>query len=387
MNAILMSSVSTFKSGKFACSRLLLGLTILVFLVSCSSVKRPEPKEVTLGAKRVAVSKGWSASVGVMNAYLTPYSNASTLVLASESGKVQALALDSGKPLWTLDLKTPLNAGVGGNGEHFAVLSQDNQLIVFTQRGELYRLPLLAQGLTTPLVAGGRVFVLLADRSVVAFDLAKGIKLWSQQRVGDPLILNQKGVLLAVHDTLVGGFSGRLVGLNPNNGSTKFETPIAVPRGVNDLERLVDLVAPVYRFGDVVCVRAFQAQVGCVNAVKGNLLWTRSANGDLGLSGNSDVLIGVESNGVVLAWARTSGERLWDSDRLKYRRLSAPLVTDQGLVVADTLGNVFVMDLKDGAVEQQLSLSEGEVVGSPIAVAKGFVVVTKKGWVQSYFFD
>jgi len=34
-----------------------------------------------------------------------------------------------------------------------------------------------------------------------------------------------------------------------------------------------------------------------------------------------------------------------------------------------------------------LSLSEGEVVGSPIAFAKGFVVVTKKGWVQSYVFD
>jgi len=382
-----MSFLSFFKSGQQASSRLLLGLLVLVFLASCSSLKRPEPKEVTLSAKRVAVSKAWSASLAPMNAYLTPYSNASTLVLASENGKVQALSIDSGKPLWSIDLKTPLVAGVGGNGEHFAVLSQDNRLIVFTSKGELYRLPLLAQGLTTPLIAGERVFVLLADRSVVAYDLAKGIKLWSQQRAGDPLILNQKGVLLAVHDTLIGGFSGRLVGLNPNNGSTKFETPIAVPRGVNDLERLVDLVAPVYRFGDVVCVRAFQAQVGCVNAVKGNLLWTRSANGDLGLAGNAEALIGVESNGVVLAWARTSGERLWDSDRLKYRRLSAPLVTDKGLVVADTLGNVFVMDLKDGSVVQQLSLSEGEVVGSPIAFAKGFVVVTKKGWVQSYVFD
>ena len=387
MNANLMNSVFLIKRVQWMCSRLLFGLVTLVFLVSCSSVKRPEPKEVTLGAKRVAVSKAWSASVASMNAYLTPYSNATSLVLASESGKVQALALDTGKPLWTLDLKTPLNAGLGGNGEYFAVISQDNQLIVFTQKGELYRLPLLAQGLTTPLVAGERVFVLLADRSVVAYDLAKGIKLWSQQRAGDPLILNQKGVLLAVHDTLVVGFSGRLVGLNPNNGNAKFETPIAVPRGVNDLERLVDLVAPVYRYGDVVCVRAFQAQVGCVNAVKGNLLWTRSANGDLGLAGNSDALIGVESNGVVLAWARTSGEKLWDSDRLKYRRLSAPLVTDKGVVLADTLGNLFVMDLKDGAVLQQLSLAEGEVVGSPIAFAKGFVVVTKKGWVQSYVFD
>jgi outer membrane assembly lipoprotein YfgL len=356
-------------------------------MVSCTSVKRPEPKEVTLGEKRVAVSKGWSASVAPIKAYLTPYANASLLVLASENGRVQALSIESGQPLWSLDLKTPLNAGVGGNGEHFAVITQDNQLVVFTAKGELYRTPLLAQGLTTPLVAGGRVFTLLADRSVAAYDLIKGNKLWSQQRAGDPLILNQKGVLLAVHDTLIAGFSGRLVGMNPNTGAAKFETPIAVPRGVNDLERLVDLVAPAYRFGDVVCVRAFQAQVGCVNAVRGNLLWTRSANGDLGLSGNADVLIGVESNGVVLAWARTSGERVWDSDRLKYRRLSAPLITDKGLVLADSVGDVFVMDLKDGAVVQRLTLAQGGLVGGPIAHGKGFVVVTQKGWVQSYQFD
>jgi outer membrane protein assembly factor BamB len=61
-------------------------------------------------------------------------------------------------------------------------------------------------------VAGNRVFVLAADRSVSAFDGQSGRRLWSQQRPGEPLVLRQSGVLLAVGDTLVAGQGGRLVG-------------------------------------------------------------------------------------------------------------------------------------------------------------------------------
>ena len=48
--------------------------------------------------------------------------------------------------------------------------------------------------------------------------------------------------MLAVDDTLVVGLSGRLAGLNPSTGGVRWESPIASPRGINDVERLVDLV-------------------------------------------------------------------------------------------------------------------------------------------------
>ena len=48
-------------------------------------------------------------------------------------------------------------------------------------------------------------------------------------------------MLLAVGDTLVAGVGGRLVGINPANGTSRWESPIAAPRGTNDVERLVDL--------------------------------------------------------------------------------------------------------------------------------------------------
>ena len=75
---------------------------------------------------------------------------------------------------------------------------------------------------------------------MTAFDGATGRKLWVQSRPGEPLVLQQPGSLQAVGDTLVAGLSGRLVGLNPNNGTVRWEVPLASPRGTNEIERLVD---------------------------------------------------------------------------------------------------------------------------------------------------
>ena len=191
-------------------------------------------------------------------------------------------------------------------------------------------------------------------------------------------------MLLAVQDTLIVGFSGRLVGLNPLSGQAKFETPIAVPRGVNDLERLVDLVSPVYRFGDMVCVRAFQAQVGCVNAQRGNLLWSRSSNGDQGLSGNDDLLTSVESNGMVMAWSRTTGEKIFESDLLKYRKLTTPLVLPEGLVVSDSTGVIYLMSLKDGRLVNKTDSRTQASLGAILPIEGGFLYASRAGNVKAF---
>ena len=81
----------------------------------------------------------------------------------------------------------------------------------------------------------------------------------------------QPGVLLAVGDTLVAGMGARLSGLNPGNGQPRWEVPVASARGVNEIERLIDLVGPAARVQGTVCVRAFQSAVGCVDAQRGAL--------------------------------------------------------------------------------------------------------------------
>jgi len=155
------------------------------------------------------------------------------------------------------------------------VVTSDNELVVLEAGRELWRQKLSAQTFTSPLVAGERVFVQTADRSVLAYDGASGQRLWALQRNADPLVLRQAGVLTAVGDTLLAGNGGRLSAIAPLNGQVRWDVVIGSSRGTNEVERLVDLVSGVHRQGSTVCVRSFQTAVGCVDTARGLTLWTR----------------------------------------------------------------------------------------------------------------
>jgi outer membrane protein assembly factor BamB len=190
--------------------------------------------------------------------------------------------------------------------------------------------------------------------------------------------------MLAEGDTLVVGLSGRMVGLNPTNGSVRWEAPLATPRGINDIERLVDLVGRVSRTGDVVCARAFQTSVGCVEASRGAVLWTKPANGTEGVHGDERMVFGTESDGKVLAWRRENGERAWISERLRYRGLTAPLLLGRSLVVGDNTGLVHFLSREDGALQNRLNTDGSPIVAAPAVAGNTVVVVTRNGGIYGF---
>ena len=363
-----------------------LALALVGLLAACGFSPRPKPADLGSVAVQQDLQKGWSFALGALDFPMSPAITTNLIGLATSQGSVHALDARNGQEVWRASVGAPLSAGVGSDGERFAVVTRSNELVTLQSGKVLWRQKLPAQSFTPPLVAGQRVFVLMADRSVMGLDGATGRILWTQQRPGEPLVLRQAGVLLPVNDTLVAGLSGRLVGLNPTTGALRWDAPLATPRGTNDLERLVDIVAPVSRVGDSVCARAFLAQVGCVNAARGGVQWTRCAASDQGLSGNANLLVGTEANGVVTTWQRGTGERLWETDRLRYRRLSAPLVTEKGVLVADEAGFIYLLSLTDGALLNRITLDGDALISAPQAMGSGFLMVSRKGLVQSLRF-
>jgi outer membrane assembly lipoprotein YfgL len=346
---------------------------------------KPVPADLGANVPVLGVRQAWVGKVGtVAGLSLDIRVNGSTVTLASADGTVAAIDARTGGDLWRLALAEPLSAGVGSDGKLAAVVSRSNALVAIDAGRERWRQSMASQVFTAPLVAGGRVFVLAADRSVMAFDAATGKRLWTQQRPGEPLVLRQDGVLLAVGDTLVVGLSGRLVGMNPDNGSVRWEAPLASSRGTNDVERLVDLVGHTSRVGESVCARAFQSTVGCVNTGRGNVAWTQRAAGAEGIDGDKDAIFGSESNGSLVAWNRADGTRLWGSDRLKHRTLTAPLLLGRSVVVGDESGVVHLLSRTDGAPLNRLSTDGSGIAAAPVAAADTLVVVTRNGGVFGF---
>lgn len=352
---------------------------VCVLLVACSGPSRPKPTEIQGVSVLQDIRTAWTANIGKVDFPLVVSARDDRIALANSQGVVAVLDAATGKDIWRLKIDQAISAGVGSDGQQLAVVTRNNELVTLQDGKVQWRKNLPAQSFTPPLVAGARVFVLTADRTVIAFDGATGRQLWTQQRLGEPLVLKQAGVILAFKNTLVVGLSGRLVGLDPSSGVVRWESAIATPRGTNDIERLVDLVAPFDRVGDVVCARAFQTSVGCVNAERGQGVWVRPSVGEMGVSGNEKVLITPLSNGVVQAWNRLTGERLWDTERLKYRLLSAPLVTPRGVLVADNGGWLYLLSLTDGALLNRIKLDSDELATAPVFAGGRYVVVTREG--------
>ncbi len=382
-------------SGLRACGRSALAACAVVLaagLAGCSMLpsifgggaEKPKPAELAPNAALIAVRPAWTARVGQVSLPLSVNVSGANIAVASSDGTVAVIEAATGRDVWRASAGAPLAAGVGSDGKLVAVVSRNNELVALAGGKEVWRQRLPAVSYTAPFVAGGRVFTLTADRAVSAFDGQTGHKLWTQQRAGEPLVLRHSGVMLAVGDTLVVGLSGRMVGLNPGNGSVRWEAALATPRGINDVERLVDLVGGVSRVGDVVCARAFQASVGCVDAARGRTLWTQRANGSEGVHGDAQFVFGTESDGKVLAWRRANGERAWSSDRLLYRGLTAPLVLGRSVVIGDSTGLVHFLSREDGSPLDRVDTDGSAVAAAPVLAGDTLVVVTRNGGIFGF---
>lgn len=358
---------------------------LAVLMGACSSAPdKPQPSPLPPVTGSLKLQRAWVNQIGEVISPLMASVHGQQVAVASSSGQLALIDAGNGRDVWRLNLGTGIQAGVGGDGQRFAVVTRSNELVAVEAGKVLWRQTLPALSYTPPLVAGARVFVLTGDRAVSAFDGATGQKLWTQQRSGDPLVLRQAGLLTAVGDQLLVGWGGRLVALNPSNGTVRWETLVGSTRGTNEVERLVDLVAGVSRVGNSVCARAFQVSVACLDGFSGRLAWSRASQGHQGLDGDAETLWGVESDGKLMAWQRSSGAPLWTQEALRFRGVSQPLAWGQALMVGDQEGWLHALSLTNGQSLQRMGTDGSPVTGRPVAVGQTLVVVTRTGGVFGF---
>ncbi|RZL56132.1 MAG: outer membrane protein assembly factor BamB [Variovorax sp.] len=367
-----------------AALRLASAVVLVATLAACSGTAKPKPVPLAANPASMGVRQAWTIRVPSVDFPLQTNVSGDTVTIASADGTVVAIDARSGQETWRAKAGGPLIAGVGSDGTTAAVVTRDNELVALEGGKVLWKQRLGAQAYTAPLVAGRRIFVQTGDRTISAWDGQTGRRLWSQARTAENLVLKRPGVMLAVGDTLVTGVGGRLVGLNPANGTSRWESPIAAPRGTNDVERLVDLTGPSYRAGEVVCARAYYANVGCVDTTRGVLLWSKSASGAGGVSGDERFVYGTESNGNVTAWRRADGERAWSTEIFRNRTLTAPLSVGRALVIGDDTGLVFLVSGDDGAMLNRMTPDGSPIAATPVLAGNTVVIVTRNGGVFGY---
>ncbi|MDP4801085.1 MAG: hypothetical protein NWR66_03880, partial [Burkholderiaceae bacterium] len=128
-------------------SLFLIALPLIIGLSACSGPSKPKPAKLlditpTLSIKTTwTLEAGRSQRIGEGQGAFSPAVSEGIVVAANRQGVVRGARLDSGAALWSLDLQSPIAAGVGtggGSGEgSFAVVTVSGDLALIDAKGTL----------------------------------------------------------------------------------------------------------------------------------------------------------------------------------------------------------------------------------------------------------
>jgi len=175
------------------------------------------------------------------------------------------------------------------------------------------------------------------------------------------------------------GQGARMAGVDPLKGSLQWEASVANPRGTNEVERLADLIAPAVRTGELICARAFQSAVACINADRGTTLWSRNVGGSQGVGGDAQLVVAADASDRITAWNTRNGDVQWTAEQFLNRKLSAPLVQGPTIVFGDFEGQLHFISRETGKTQLRLPTDGSPIVGAPVLAGTTLLVATRNG--------
>jgi outer membrane protein assembly factor BamB len=356
-------------------------LIVALLIAGCASTSVREPPAALTGfAPAFAVVQAWSANVGGgTKDYLglLPAARDATVYAAGSDGRVSAFAADSGAPRWQIDLKVPISGAVGVGPSLVAVGTRDGRVIALARdNGEQRWIARVSSEVLAPPAIGDAVVVAqTVDGRLFGLSSADGKRLWVYERSEPALSLRGADAPVLVGNAVLAGFaSGRLAAVRLDDGQPLWETAVALPRGRNEIERLVDVDVQPLVFDDAIYAASFQGKLAALNPANGNVLWSRDVSTHTGMTSDGANLYLTNERGHVLAFDRRSGASLWRQEALQGRGLNAPAAYDDVIVVADYEGYVHWLARDDGRF-----IARHRVASAPVrargVVADGTVFV------------
>ena len=313
---------------------------------------------------------------------LRPVIRKDRIFIADQPGLVKALDRETGKTLWRADIKTAVTAGPGIGSGLVIIGSSNAEVIALDQRtGEQqWRQSVSSEVLAAPAISGGRVVVHTIDGKVYGLDAESGKLAWVHERQIPLLTLRGSGTPIISGSLVIVGFSGgKMIGLDVENGDALWEVSVSVPTGRSELERIVDIDAdPVLRDG-VAYAASYQGELAAVTEDTGTVLWRYEVSSYAGLDVDHKNVYVADSVGDLWAIDTRTGSALWKQDKLHGRKLTAPRVIGDTLLVGDFEGFLHWLSVEDGRLLARDRLGYSAIATQPTVVDDVIYVYNRNG--------
>ena len=345
--------------GTFLMRTLLItGLAILI--VACGSSDNSEPPAPLTEIKKGlrfdllwTVKTGAGISAGSYN--LQPLLLDDQIFTVDTNGLIKSIDANNGKVRWDFETGIHSITGLVGNEEIIIASSRDGELNLYDRTEESLNLRwsvrLKGEIRSAPVFNSNSLFIRTVDGRLTAISLVDGNSRWAVSHIVPALSLTGNSTPILFDDLVIAGFDdGKILAFEEDNGQVAWEKAVSQPTGRSEIERLVDIDGQFVLKNGVIYVSSYQGRLAAIQAIDGEELWSRKFS-----SFNS---IAIDEKAIYLSsddshlWSidRRTGSALWKQDVLNARKISAPLLFDDKIIVGDLFGHVHWFNQSDGTL-------------------------------------
>jgi len=339
------------------------------------------PTELTDLTPSISVNTVWEREVGEgtdkRQLSLVPAFHGGRLFVADAAGKVSAINGADGRALWERETGIPFSGGPEVDSRRLILGSNDGDLVALSTAdgAQLWRARVDSEILSIPRIAGQTVLVHTLDDSVYAFEVDTGKERWKYSYRAPILTLRGSSSPVVVGQSAIIGISGgKLANLEVETGLPLWEVTVSPPHGRTELERIADIDADPIVVGKTVYVATYNGDLAAVDLASGSVLWRRTLSAHAGLAAAAGMLYVTDSDDVVWEADPADGAGTWKQEGLKYRRVTAPAVAGELVVVGDIEGQVHFLNRRDGSPVARVEVGDGPITAPPL-VAGGRIYV------------
>lgn len=361
----------------------------LVFFWGCSTPDNSEPPaELTEIQNPETVYQLWSRDSGVGHAF--GYFNIRPLIIDNRlftidvNGVVSEFDPEKGKILWSYETGLKTLASLEGDQQSLAVTSRDGDLALFelTDSGLrlLWKVNVKSEIRTRAVSAGNQIFVRSVDGRLTALDKSNGAVLWSVNSRVPALSLTGSSHPMVHDDLVISGFDdGKLVAFEIDTGAMVWEAVVTRPTGRSEIERLVDLDGQFVIRDGVIYVSSYQGDLAAVTVESGQVIWSRKFSSFKALDIDESSLYLTDDRSHIWSVDRRTGSALWKQDVLNARKVTAPKLIGDKLVVADLEGYVHWFEKQDGKLVSRIDTTTIRYLSQPATLGSMLIVQDSLG--------
>ncbi|WP_198330072.1 outer membrane protein assembly factor BamB [Psychrobacter cibarius] len=317
-----------------------------------------------IGNKKASKKDPLDLQVGYVNGQI---------VTASRGGDLTGFN-SAGERLWSINVGEQITGGVALDAlSQTAIIStRGGQVMAFDSvtGAKRWQKQLSGSVLTPALITNNRVILSANDGFLHGLSLQTGQSVWqfatqvpaiSVRGSAAPTLLDSKTALLATAD-------GRLHAVTTDSGLPQWSRRVGVGTGSSEVERMSDVDGtPIVDKNQLFAI-SYSGQLLGIDLASRQVMFVNELASLKSLAVNNQQVIGTSLEGKVVAYNRSNGEVLWESEELAYRHLTNPVMIGNYIAVGDFDGMVHLFDPASGKIVSRVqtkgALSSLQVQGS-----------------------